>query len=445
MKIKPNWFRIVAMAIALVASTTAAPAQTVQAPEAASTPQEIATRLLDHLDAGRYDAAQAMFDEQMRAAVPASALHKIWSALPVATGREQTQVNVQGAITTVKQVLLRGETRWIAQAAISSDGRIAGFRIVPAEKSAPVPPPPANAPYRETETRIGQDDRALPATVWMPKAAGPVPGVVLVHGSGPQDRYQTIGPNSIFLDIARGLATQGIAVLSYDKRSKARPQDYDDTNLTIDSETTDDAVAAIAHLQATHGVDPKRVFVLGHSQGAMLAPRIVQRSRDPAGMILFAAPSRKLLDILIEQNIRMAVLDDGKTSPQEAAAIAKLKAQVQAARGQDDVKAADLPLGLPIGYWRSVDAVDPVAEAVKTKVPILIVQGARDIQVVDADWQGWKRSFHDDPKAEMKLYDTLNHLGIAGEGDGSLAEYAQPGHVDSQLIADIATWVKAQR
>jgi hypothetical protein len=74
---------------------------------------------------------------------------------------------------------------------------------------------------------------------------------------------------------------------------------------------------------------------------------------------------------------------------------------------------------------------------------MLVLQGARDIQVVDADWQLWKGAFHADPRVTFKLYPTLNHLGIAGEGDGSLAEYSVPGHVDAALVDDVAAWIGA--
>src|SRR3546814_2148322 len=89
----------------------------------------------------------------------------------------------------------------------------------------------------------------------MPKDAdvdAGVPAVVLVHGSGPHDRDESIGPNKPFLDIARGLAAQGTAVLRYDKRTKARPQDYADGSVTIDSETTNDAVFAVAARSEAH-------------------------------------------------------------------------------------------------------------------------------------------------------------------------------------------------
>src|SRR5690606_2114656 len=102
-----------------------------------------------------------------------------------------------------------------------------------------------------------------------------------------------------------------------------------------------------------------------------------------------------------------------------------------------------LPLRQPAAYWRSTDAVDPVAEARAVALPMLVLQGTRDIQVVDADWQRWRGGFHDDPAVTFKLYDGLNHLGIAVTGDDDLAAYSLPGHVDAQLIADVAAWIGA--
>jgi len=137
------------------------------------------------------------------------------------------------------------------------------------------------------------------------------------------------------------------------------------------------------------------------------------------------------------------VLDDGKTSDAERDAISALAAQVKATRDPATDAATRTVMNQPAGYWRSIDAVDPVAEARRVALPMLVLQGARDIQVVDADWQAWRGAFHADPKVAFKLYDRLNHLGIAGDGEGSLAEYQQPGHVDPQLVGDVAAWIKA--
>jgi dienelactone hydrolase len=411
----------------------------------------IALQLLDRLDAHDYAAAEAAFGTQMAAAVPADKLKSVWESLPTqagaAMGRGEPVITEQDDVRLVTIPLHYANAELLAKTAVAADGRIIGFLIQPAPPPA-APAPAADADFSEREMQVGGDARALPATLAMPNGAGQasgknVPAVVLVHGSGPQDRDETIGPNRPFLDIARGLAAQGIAVLRYEKRSKARPQDYASGDFGIDAETTDDAVAAVAALRDTPGVDPARVFVLGHSQGGMLAPRIAAKSGHVAGLVLLAAAARPLLDILIEQRKRMSVLDDGKTSPEEAAALDALKQQVAAVRANTDVPAAQLPLGQPAGYWRSTDAVDPVAEATALGKPMLVLQGARDIQVVDADWQRWQAGFHDDSAVTFKLYPTLSHLGIAVTGDNDLAAYTTPGHVDAQLIDDIAAWIAA--
>lgn len=434
------------VAVALVATLLFPFASKAQNAEAATA---TANALFEAMDAGDYAAAEAMFTPEMAQAVPAERLQAVWESLPAqagpARGRGEPQVSGGPAGALVVVPLHFANAELVAKVAVTLDGKVSGFLVQPA------PPPAAEAPaadagFSERELSIGEGERALPATLALPDGAGPFPAVVLVHGSGPHDRDETIGPNRPFLDIARGLAAQGIAVLRYEKRTRARPQDYaDPASLTIDSETTDDAVLAVQALHALPEVDDARVFVFGHSQGGMLAPRIAAQANAAgapvAGLVLFAAPSRKLLDIVIEQNRRLAVLDDARTSDEERAAIDALRAQVRAIRAGGEVEST--PMNLPAGYWRSTDAVEPVAEAEAAGLPMLVLQGARDIQVVDADWQLWKAAFHDDPKVTFKLYPALNHLGIAGEGDGGLEEYAVPGHVDAGLVADVAAWIGA--
>ena len=324
----------------------------------------------------------------------------------------------------------------VAQIAVNADNKIAGFLIQPAPPAA-APAPAADAGYREREFPVGD----LPGTLAMPANADKVPAVVLVHGSGPQDRDETIGPNRPFLDIARGLAGHDIAVLRYEKRTKARPQDFADGQYTMDKETTDDAAAAVAALRITPGIDPDRVYVLGHSQGGMLAPRIAQRSGKVAGLILLAAPARSLLTILPEQN-RYLFNADGSIDAQEQAFLDDLQQKISRVRSDAIVADKDTPLGLPADYWRAFEQVDPIADARSLALPMLFLQGGRDFQVVDTDWQLWRKAFADTPRATFKHYAALNHLGVAGQGPGSLAEYNQPGQVYAGLIEDIASWVK---
>lgn len=436
----------------LVATSTRA--QDAPAPAAADAPAFDAVRealqVIDAFLAGDTAAVHARFDAKMAAAVSAEQLAQGLASIKAGAGELQSRgeptsdVREDGALVTQSLRFERAEV--VAFVAFDKERRISGFALRPPKAPVvEVPPVPADAAYEERELRIGDAANGLPATLAMPRGKGPFPAVVLVHGSGPQDRHSTIGPNRPFLDIARGLAERGIAVLRYEKRTKAQPQAFTaDGGGTIDRETTDDALLAVQTLRSQPGVNAKRVFVFGHSLGGMMAPRIAQRDPKIAGIVLLAAPSRPLLDILVEQNKRLAVLDDGRISDQENAAIMRLSDSVKAVRDGREMTAAQGPLGLSPDYWRTVEAVDPVAEAARIKQPMLILQGARDIQVVDADWQNWRAAFHDDARVTFKLYESLNHLAIPGEGDGTVAEYTRPGHVAPELIADVAAWIDAQ-
>ena len=406
----------------------------------------LAVRALDRLDAGEYAAVVDGFTPEAKAAIDAEGLEKVWTALPAQLGEARGRGDAMSAargqyrVVTIPLRYARGMLNAIVT--IDARDRIAGLLLQPPAAAAP-PAPAVPAGVAERAFRVGSGERALPGTLSMPVGAGPFPALVLVHGSGPQDRDETIGPNRPFLDIAHGLAAQGVAVLRYDKRSRARPQDHARGDFTVDDETTDDAVAALAALRATPGIDPDRVFVFGHSLGAMLAPRIAARAPGTAGAILFASPSRPLLDVLVEQVSAMSARD-GDVSDAERDAVAKLEAGIARIRAGEDVPAAEAPLAQSTTYWRSIEAVDPVADARALDKPLLVLHGGRDLQVGAADWHGWQQAFAQSPRARLKEYPALSHLGIAGEGPGSLADYQTPGHVDARLIADVADWIQGR-
>jgi len=302
-----------------------------------------------------------------------------------------------------------------------------------------------DAAFEERDAEVPTPAGVLPGTLTLPRGAGPFPAVVLVHGSGPQDRDETIGGTRPFRDLAHGLARQGIAVLRYDKRTRVHPQAFADGRFDVDDETTDDAVAALDVLARTPGIDARRVFVLGHSQGALLAPRIAARSGLVAGAVLWAAPARPLLDLLREQVEHQLRARDGTLTPQDLAQLAALDAQIAAVRRPGaEVPASESPLGVPAPYLRSIEAVDARADARALALPLLLLQGGRDIQVTTTDWELWQQAMSGQPRATLRHYPALNHLGVAGSGAGSAAEYLQPGHVDAGMIDDIAHWLLAQ-
>ena len=409
----------------------------------AADPASLANQLLDRLDAGQYAAAEADFSAQMKAAVPADKLKAVWESLPAQMGAagprgEATTSEADGfRIVVIPLRYANGALQ--ARIALDHDDKVAGFLLQPAA-AAPAPPPAADASLIEQDFNVpatGSASAALPGTLTLPKGKGPFPAIVLVHGSGPQDRDETIGPNRPFLDIARGLAAQGVAVLRYEKRSHARPQDFKGS-FSIDDETTDDAVAAVNALATNVIIDPRRVYLLGHSQGGLLAGRIAKAANGKlAGLVLLAAPARPILDLLAEQNRYMLGLD-GTISTEDQAQLTALDAAIAAVRSNPDARLMDVPGR----FWQQLETVDPIADARDSKLPVLVLQGGRDFQVIDTDWQLWNQGLQGE-RYRFLHYPALNHLGIAGKGKGSLEEYARPGHVDAALINDIAQWIKA--
>lgn len=406
-------------------------------------PTEVATQLLDHLQHGRSDAAHAMFSSTMAEAVPADRLAVLWNSLGALQQRGQPSTREQQGMQMVQVPLQFASGAMVAQIAVDEREQVAGLMLRPAPPAA-APAVPADAGYSERDVQVPQARGALPGTLALPTGDGPFPAVVLVHGSGPQDRNETIGGNHPFLDIARGLAARGIAVLRYDKRSMARPQDFSRGDFSVDDETTDDAVAALAALAANPRVDSRRVFVLGHSQGGMLAPRIAMRWPQVRGAILWAAPARSLLDLLPEQNRYLLGLD-GTLGTDERAFLQALDQQIAAARGSAPMPASALPLGVPQTFWQSIEAVDARADARALDKPLLLLHGGRDFQVTAQDWSLWQQALGHRDNVRFKEYAALNHLGIAGNGRPDLQEYATPGQVDTALIEDVAAWLAEQR
>lgn len=275
----------------------------------------------------------------------------------------------------------------------------------------------------------------------MPNGPGPFPAVVLVHGSGPNDRDESIGPNKPFKDLAWGLATRGVAVLRYEKRTKQCPAQMMQSmsTLTVNEEVVNDALAAVAYLRGVPAVDPDRVFILGHSLGGTVAPRIAARDPRLAGLILLAASNRNLADLMVEQNEYLATLD-GTVTAEEAQALDQLCKQVERVKALD-FKEGEVILGAGRAYWADILAYDPVATARSLTVPMLILQGERDYQVTRVDFAAWKDGLAGRAGVQFKSYPALNHLFIAGSGQPNPGEYDVPGNVAREVVDDIAAWI----
>ena len=309
-------------------------------------------------------------------------------------------------------------------------------------------PPDYAAPalFQEQQVTVGAGTEwPLPATLTLPKGRGPFPAVVLVHGSGPNDRNETQGPNKPFQDLAWGLGTQGIAVLRYDKRTFAHPGKLSTIpNLTVKEETVDDVLAAVALLRQTKDIDPKRIFVLGHSLGGMLVPRIGLADKgDIAGFIIFAGATRPLEDEWVRQFEYVYGLD-GPLTAKERAEIEEYKRQATRIKQLTpaDASGKELLLHVPASYWVDLRGYSPPAAALKLKQPILILQGERDYNVTMDAFRDWQKALANRAGTSFKSYPKLDHLFLEDAGPATPADYARPRNIPKYVVDDIATWIK---
>ncbi|MEW9571000.1 alpha/beta fold hydrolase [Rhodanobacter sp. Si-c] len=305
------------------------------------------------------------------------------------------------------------------QAHVEADG----VRVLPLDVPTPVGP--------------------LRGALTLPSGSGPFPAMVLLAGSGPHDMDETVGPNKPLQDIAEGLAHAGIASLRYDKRTFDHPKSG--AGLVVDAEVTDDAVAAARLLAQQKAVDPRRVFVLGHSLSAMMAPRIGQRAPQLAGLVLLGAPARSLLDVSAEQ-VRVLGQRDHATAAQIAAREQAIAAEQKLLAGADP---RHPPAGsfasIPHAYWLSLHEYHQVVAAKALSMPMLILQGGSDFQVSPTlDFARWQQELAGRPQTTFRLYPGLSHFFMLAGKTGTAADFKVPAHVDAKVIDDIATWVKAQ-
>jgi dienelactone hydrolase len=421
----------------------------------------LAQEFINQLANGEYEAATARFDDAMLKAAPAPQLKQIWEQLLGQVGAYQEQLDTQseevGEYTRLNVTTQFEKAKIVIQVVFNSQGQISGLFFEPATDSQAAPAAYAapdyvdNQKFTETDVTVGSGEWALPGTLSLPVGDGPFPAVVLVHGSGPNDRDETVGANKPFKDLAWGLASQGIAVLRYDKRTNAHANLFTPdliSKLTVQEETIDDALLAAQLLRQTDKIDPQRVYVLGHSLGAMLAPRIGQQDPQLSGLVMMAAPNRPIQDLALEQYNYIFNLD-GKLDSQETSQLQALQTQVANAKNldqSDSIPAEDLPLGMPAAYMRALNGYVPSEIAKSLAMPLLLLQGGRDYQVSPTrDFESLKKALAGKANAEFKLYPELNHLFIPGEGPSSPSEYQTAGHVSPQVIADIAAWLNARR
>lgn len=409
---------------------------------------EATQQFVSKFTAKRHKAAARMFSKDLRKMISPMQMKMLWVSSQKQFGKYQ---NVTYLSTMQKENGMVSEydfafekARFVLEVAENQQNEIAGFYLKPSGYK--LPPYATGARFGKENVKIVSGSFTLPGEILLPLNTSKPPLAILVHGSGPNDRDETIGPSKVLYDIALGLAAQGIATLRYDKRTKVYDSIYREVQFGLWEETVEDAINAVNLAKMSDLIDTSQIFIIGHSLGAMVAPYIGNHS-TATGVVMLAGPCRSLADLISDQTEYLLTLD-GKKSRKDKKKIAEVlekRKKIQSGNFEATDLSADLLGYWPGQYWKSEHIYMPLPQMDTLTKPLLILQGERDYQVDPVkDFIPLREKCDQSPHCKAKLFEQLNHLFISGTGKPSPSEYFKQGNVEESVINTLADWINGQ-
>jgi hypothetical protein len=401
--------------------------------------------------ANDFDYCYSQFDTTVQKAMSKEQLKQAFDATIERFGKFQefgkTDLKTQGEFIITSSVIKHEKMKYAIQITFGKNQKIQGFFFQPVNE--PVKPSPVatyvdTTKYIEKDVKFGNEPFILDGKLTIPKSKTPMPVLILVHGSGPNDMDESIGPNKPFRDLALGLASQGVAVLRYNKRTFQHNMAMGQIKdvITLEQETIEDVGFAIDYLKSQAEINPNKIFVLGHSLGGLAIPQIAKEFPSAHGFIIMAGANQPLEDKILEQYEYISKLENNQGITSDV--LNELKRQVERVKKEDftDAKSPEkLPLGLPEAYWKYLNRYKPL-ELIKTiDKPYLVIHGQRDYQVNLLEFENWKTALKDNSKSHFQLYPKLNHLFLEGDKPSAPEEYGNPSNIPLYVIKDISQWI----
>ena len=277
----------------------------------------------------------------------------------------------------------------------------------------------------------------------------PVPAVVMVHGSGPSNMDEKVMKLTPFKDLAEGLVSHGIASLRYDKRTFVYARKLAKTSPTVKEETIDDALLAVEILKKDARIDHNRIYILGHSMGAMLAPRIDAEGADVKGLILLAGTPNRMEDIVLRQ------LKQAGGSNSFLKWIVGLEYKIFAKKfdglyemSDEEARKKKFAGNLTLYYFKEMGQKTASDYLMESQKPVLIMQGGKDYQVLaNDDFKKFQEQLADRENTYFRLYPDLNHIFVPAMYDDILKaskDYHIERHIGEDVISDIAAFIHAK-
>ena len=388
-----------------------------------------------------FETVAAGFNESIAKQVDAAALRQAWDSVAATAGDfiSATGINYESkdgiaVVTTTAEFENLGI---IITLSYDNNGKIAGIWFNFAPEDSKYQPVDTDL-FTEEVVFIGEYE--LKGVVTTPDNTDDYPVVVLVQGSGASDFDETVGANKPFKELAHGLAEKGIASVRINKRLYQKPVLMHD-QLTIWDEYMDDIYAAIDYAKANVS---ENVYVIGHSQGGMSAPKIAL-DNDLKGLVMMAGSIRGLEDIVLDQNAAALEAMDQYSDKEKKQILKATQDGVAAVKALTE-ESTEPVLGIPAQYWLSLRDLDG-ENILKNRldIPVLVLQGTADFQVyMDKDFGYMKSVLGHKENITFKSYDGLNHLFMPQSmpGVADVTEYTAENHIPQYVIDDISDFIK---
>lgn len=318
-------------------------------------------------------------------------------------------------------------------------------------------------PYPYSEEEVSYSNPAakiqLAATLTLPPGKGPFPAVLLMSGSGPHDRDESIAGHKPFLVLADYLTRKGIVVLRADKRGVGKSTG--DYSTAVMADFASDAEAGVAYLKTRAEVDPKKIGLVGHSEGGIEAPMAAVLDPDVAFIVLMAGTGVRGDELLAEQ-VQLIEKAGGKSQAdvdKDVATQRQILALVE--KDKDDAalekdlratmagKETDAQISLQIKlvsspWFRGLLEYDPVPTLSKVMVPVLAINGEKDLQVPpDMNLPPIRKALAagGNKNSEVDELPGLNHL-FQGAKTGGIGEYSEIEETMSPVAMEkVASWI----
>jgi pimeloyl-ACP methyl ester carboxylesterase len=418
--------------------TTDEIAESEQATQAQWQPESAARALLAIIIAGQYEKAAENFTAEVAAGLPADKLKTTVETLQKQVGRYQSvadEAKVQEIQSNqVVDLLCSFEVmKLVFRVSYDEQQQVAGIFFLP----APAEPSPVdkNAP---PDVQLETKDTTLYGTIDLPKGDGPFPMVLIISGSGPNDRdgNQAALKSDYLKKLSAGLTEQGFAVLRYDKRGSGKSGVGDAPLETFRFDVfVDDAVGWVSMLRKDKRFSS--VAILGHSQGSLVA--MLAGQRVPVDAIVSIAGSGRSIDKVLITQLGEQLKSMPELRAHAFAVIEELAAGQTVQDYPEELEALFKPSiqGFLVSWMQH----DPVKVIATLEIPILIVQGTRDIQILVEDAEALKKG---QAAAELVLVKNMNHVlrHIATETE-QLPSYGNPElPLDPQLAPAVTTFLK---